>query len=137
MLPSAELLHSAETGGRASTRAERGALVSAGTDVTDVIDVTDVTDVTDEVAGAGAVAVVGRGGASSGWATTMLAGGVEWSATGRKGASLLDVTSSRGAPGVEAARQRAASRLREMLFSASWPPPRRVAPASGVLGPLQ
>ena len=125
MLPSAELLHSAETGGRASTRAERGALVSAG------------ADVADEVAGAGAVAVVGRGGASSGWATTMLAGGVEWSATGRKGASLLDVTSSRGAPGVEAARQRAASRLREMLFSASWPPPRRVAPASGVLGPLQ
>ena len=125
MLPSAELLHSAETGGRASTRAERGALVSAG------------ADVTDEVAGAGAVAVVGRGGASSGWATTMLAGGVEWSATGRKGASLLDVTSSRGAPGVEAARQRAASRLREMLFSGSWPPPRRVAPASGVLGPLQ
>jgi hypothetical protein len=125
MLPSAELLHSAETGGRASTRAERGASVSAG------------ADVTDEVAGAGAVAVVGRGGASSGWATTMLAGGVEWSATGRKGASLLDVTSSRGAPGVEAARQRAASRLREMLFSASWPPPRRVAPASGVLGPLQ
>ena len=131
MLPSAELLHSAETGGRASTRAERGALVSAGTDGT------DGTDVIDEVAGAGAVAVVGRGGASSGWATTMLAGGVEWSATGRKGASLLDVTSSRGAPGVEAARQRAASRLREMLFSASWPPPRRVAPASGVLGPLQ
>ena len=102
-----------------------GALFSAGAHVADA------------VAGAGAVAVVGRGGASSGWATTMLAGGVEWSATGRKGASLLDVTSSRGAPGVEAARQRAASRLREMLFSASWPPPRRVAPASGVLGPLQ
>ena len=131
MWPSAELMQSAETGGHADTRrdghigmrATDGALFSAGAHVADA------------VAGAGAVAVVGRGGASSGWATTMLAGGVEWSATGRKGASLLDVTSSRGALGVEAARQRAASRLREMLFSGSWPPPRAGVGRSS--GPLQ
>ena len=40
------------------------------------------------LAGSTATAVHGEGGSSSGWATTFLAGGIEWSATGLQGASL-------------------------------------------------
>lgn len=72
--------------------------------------------------GGGLVAahVIGRGGSSSSWATTMLAGGVEWSATGRKGASLADL-GGLGGPGTQLARRRATSRLHEMLFSPTYP----------------
>ena len=69
------------------------------------------------LAGSTATAVHGEGGSSSGWATTFLAGGVEWSATGLQGASLAALSSTHVH---DLGRRRAASRLAEMLLSASY-----------------
>jgi len=59
--------------------------------------------------------VTGEGG-SSGRSTTMMAPGVEWSATGRQGASLAALTNRSFA---RSALPRCASRLRQMM-AAAW-----------------
>ncbi len=78
--------------------------------------------------GAAGVSVSGAGG-SSGRSTTMI-GGVEWSATGRSGASLANISMG-GGSFARAAAPRVASRLRQMAggaWAARWaeahaPPP--------------
>jgi predicted ATPase len=59
-----------------------------------------------------ATEVRSQGGSSSGWATTFLGDGSEWSATGRLGVSLAALS---GLQEAAFAQRRAASRLREMV----------------------
>ena len=62
------------------------------------------------------IRVRGEGGSSSGWATTFMGDGSEWSATGRLGVSLAALS---GLQEASFAQRRAASRLREMVGGAA------------------
>ncbi|KAL3900051.1 MAG: hypothetical protein SGPRY_012528 [Prymnesium sp.] len=59
-----------------------------------------------------AISVRSSGGSSSGWATTYMGDGTEWSATGLVGASLAGLS---GVQDVSFARKRALSRLNQMV----------------------
>jgi protein AFG1 len=61
--------------------------------------------------GGATLSVRGEGGSSSGFATTFIGQGVEWSATGRKGVSLAELS---GLQDTGFSFQRAVSRLIEM-----------------------